>query len=77
MAVLFEGTKIRPPQGFGGNTDFKGGFVERCYCEAGTIDADTIAKMAVIQDFGGAGDGQGGAPIFGLVIELGDNYTLG
>lgn len=48
IAVLFEGAKIRSAQGFGGDTNFEGRLVEGSYSEAGTIDADAVAEVAVI-----------------------------
>ena len=48
IAVLFEGSEIRPSQGLGRDADFEEGFVEGGNGEAGAVYADTVAKMAVI-----------------------------
>jgi hypothetical protein len=75
-AVLFEGTEIRPSQSLERDANFKGGFVEGGNGEAGAVYADAVAEMAIRQDFGSIGDGECGASIFSLVIELGDDYGL-
>jgi hypothetical protein len=74
FAILLEGAQICSSQGLGRDTDLEGGFVERGYGQASSIYADAVPKMAIVQDFGRIGDRERCAAIFGLVIELGDNW---
>ena len=76
IAALYEGSKIRPPQRFGCDPDFEGGFIERGYGQACAVDADTVAEVAVTEDVGGVGDSESCASIFGLLVEFGDDCVL-
>lgn len=71
IAVLLEGTKVCPSQGFGRYADFERVFVEGSHGKAGTVYTDAVTESAVSEDFGCVRDGECCTPIFRLGIELG------
>lgn len=71
--ALREGAKVRAAQGFGRDADGECRVREGGYGEAGAIDADGVAVMAVDEDGGGIGDYQGGAAGWIGGVEGGDN----
>ena len=73
IAILLEGSEIRPAKRFGCYANFEGRFLEGDDRQAGAVYADAVAEMAVVQDFGGVRDGERCASIFGLGIEFGDH----
>jgi hypothetical protein len=74
FAILLEGAQICSSQGLGRDANFEGEFIERGYGQAGSIYADAVPEMAIVQDFGGIGNGECCAAIFGLVVKFGDNW---
>lgn len=46
------------------------------YGQTGAIDADAVAEVAVIEDFGSVGDGEGCSAVLGLRVELGDDWMM-
>lgn len=71
--ALREGAEVRAAQGFGRDADGEGRVREGGYGEAGAVDADGVAVMAVDEDGGGVGDYQGRAPGCIGGAEGGDN----
>lgn len=72
MAALDQGPEIGAPQRLGRHADFKCVAGELGDGQAGPVDADAVAQVAVVEDRGGFGDGQGGAAAAtrgGIVLE--------
>jgi hypothetical protein len=42
------------------------------YCEAGSVDGDGVAEVAVSEDFGGVLDCEGSAASFVMGVQFGD-----
>lgn len=73
LAALRQGAEVRPAQSFWRDADHEGVVVELCDGQAGAVDGDGVAEVAVVEDFGGRGDSEGGAACLILRVELGDN----
>lgn len=64
--ALREGAEVRAAQSFGRDTNGEGRIGEGGYSEAGAVDTDGVAIMAVDEDGGGVGDCEyRGAGFFG------------